>query len=152
MVIPDREDEDGSTGERLAHSGYTTVGGEVVGVAKGSLLSRAEGVGDRVTGDTGDSGLGVGDDNAVLDVLTADLGKSTTGSTVGGDELSHDGELLAGVDGLAGSVEAGVAHAVRVEVAAIGVAHTTVPARISTVVTGAEGLARNTARMGGVGS
>jgi hypothetical protein len=61
-----------------------------------------------------------------LDVETTDLREITRGGVVGGDELCHHGELLGRVDNLARSVERCVAHAVRVEVAAIFVADTRV--------------------------
>lgn len=60
--------------------------------------------------------------DAVLDVETLDLGEGASVCAVVGDELGDDGEDLGGIDSLAGTVEAGVAQAVRVEIASVGVA------------------------------
>jgi hypothetical protein len=61
------------------------------------------------------------DDYAVLDVDTVDLREGAGGGIVASDELSDDGQLLGGVDGLVWSVEGGVAHTVSVEIATIGI-------------------------------
>ena len=63
---------------------------------------------------------------------------------VGGDELRHDGEGLGRVDGHARAVERVVAHAVRVEVAAVLVAAPVVAVRAHTArrVGSADRLAR----------
>lgn len=78
-------------------------------------VCRGDGI---VAGDAGGGGLGVGDEDAVLDVEALDLGQLAAGL----DELGDDGEDVVGVDGQAGAVEGGVALAVAVEVASIGVA------------------------------
>lgn len=83
----------------------------------------AVGFGDGVVAcDAGGGGFGVGDEDAVLDVEALDLGERAAGL----DELGDDGEDVVGVDGEAGAVEGGVALAVAVEVASIGVAFTVV--------------------------
>jgi len=61
-----------------------------------------------------------------LNVDAADLLEGTSGSSGVGDELCDDGELLGSVDLHARAVEALVTHAVRIEIAAVGVADGTV--------------------------
>jgi hypothetical protein len=127
VVVPDGEDENHTLGHGLVHGGEATLGSEIVGVAERGLLSSAEGCGDGVVGShTGNVGLGVGDDDTVLDVEAADLVERTAGGTVAGEELGDDGELGVGVDLQAWAVVGGVTHTVRVEVATVLVAHTTV--------------------------
>lgn len=123
MVVPDGHDKDHGLGEGLAHLLQATLDVEVTDIAESSLLSIAERLGDRVARDTSNVGLGVLNDLAVLDVETLDLAEIASGVL---DELGDDGELGAGVDGLALTVEGGVAHAVRVEVATIGIAGTAI--------------------------
>ena len=74
--------------------------------------------------------------------------------TVRGKELSHDRECLGGVDRQAGAEEGFVAHAPRVEVASVLVAHTGVPVVVVTAlfVTRADGQAGARAWVRGVGS
>lgn len=123
-VVPDGQDEHHVL-KGLAHLGESTLGLEVVGVVEGRLLLRAEAVGDAVGRvDAGDVGHGVGDGLAVLDVEAVDLAQRTRGGAVVGNELGHHGEGLGGVEGHAGTVELGIAHAVRVEVASRLVAKT----------------------------
>ena len=119
VVVPERHDEDHTLGEGGAHLHETSLGAEVVGVAEGGLLGVAVGGGDGVAADSGDIALGVGDHLAVLDVESLDLGEVAAAV---GEELGDDGELGGGVDGHARAVEGGVALAVAVEVASIGVA------------------------------
>lgn len=88
VVVPQAHDEDHASLERSGHGGESTLGLEHVVVTEGSLLGRAEGVGDRVdSGDTGNVGVGVLVDLAVLDVDAANFGECAGGGTVGGDEL-----------------------------------------------------------------
>lgn len=78
--------------------------------------------GDGIAGDAWDSGLRVGNDDAVLDVVSADLTQCAAGGTCVGEELCHDGEYFVRIDGCARSVEGCVTHAVGVEVASVGIA------------------------------
>lgn len=117
-VIPDRQDKHHAL-KSLAHLGKTALGLEVVGVVEGSLLLRAEAIRNAIgCVDARDVGHGVGDRLAVLDIEAGDLAQRARGGAVVGDELGHHGEWLGGVERHAGSVELGVPHAVRVEVAA----------------------------------
>lgn len=119
VVVPQRHDEDHTRGQRLAHGRQPTFALEVSLITKGGLLRVAVSRGDGVVAcHAGDGGLGVGDEDAVLDVEALDFGQCTAGL----DELGNDGEDVLGVDGQAGPVEGGVALAVAVEVASIGVA------------------------------
>lgn len=148
VVIPQRHDEDHTLGESLTHLGESTLVLEGGLVTKGSLLSVTVGIGDGVV--ASDASLGrvrVGDQLAVLDVVTADLGQHAAGL----DELGHDGEDLGGVDGQALAVEGGVALAVAVEVASIGVALSSVAVgavSTSALITVAHDLADGLARVG----
>ena len=154
MVIPDAHDENHTILKSGAHVGEATVLGEVVGVAEYRLLGSAEIGGDRVAAGASDGGDRVGDDDAILDVEALDVGESTGGGSVIGDELGDDGELGLGVDGLAWAVEVEAALAVRVEVTSIRVASSsiTVVAVSSTAsIASAHGLAGSVARVGSVG-
>jgi hypothetical protein len=153
MVIPDGHDQDHTLGQSLIHRGEASLVGEVVVVTESGLLGSAEVNGDRVVGShAGNVGLGVGDNLAILDVETADLTKSTAGSTVGSDELSDDGDLLGGVDGQAGTEEGGITHAVGVEIASILVADTTIALiAITALGAGATVLTLDTAAVGCIG-
>jgi len=82
MVVPDAHDENHSLGKSCAHGGKATLNSEFVGVAKGSLLSGTETIGDGVSGDSRDGGLRVGDNNASLNVESSNLRESTGGSSV----------------------------------------------------------------------
>jgi hypothetical protein len=73
MIIPDAHDEHHAGRERPVHVRHTTVGGEGIGITECSLLGGAEGIGYYVTSNAGNGGLGVGDDNTVLDIETADF-------------------------------------------------------------------------------
>ncbi len=150
MVVPDGHDEDHAFFEGVAHRGETAHLLEGVGVAEGGLLRVAKVVGDGVEGvHARDLRLRVGDDLAVLDVEAADLREIARGRVVGGDELGDDGELGRGVDGFAGAQEGLVAHAPRVEVAAVLVADTVVTVvTVAAVGAFAAGLARDGADVG----
>lgn len=153
VVVPDAHDEGHTAIERSSHTGETALALEAVGVAEDGLLLGAEVGADGVgLGDAGNVGLGVLDNNAVLDVQAADLGERTGGGVVGGDELGDDGDLGVGVDGLAGSVERLVTETVRVEIASVLVADTVVPVgTITTFDAVAASLANSAARMRSIG-
>lgn len=125
VVIPDGHDENHTLGESLAHLRKTALLSKNVLIAESLLLGGTVVCGDGVALDAGDVRLGVGKDLAVLDVEALDIGKGAAGL----DELRDDGDLLGGVDGELGAlaVEGGVALAVAVEVASIGVALAGVP-------------------------
>lgn len=122
MVIPQAHDQNHSLVQALAHGSQTTFLSEDVLIAEGFLLGCAEVRGDRVSGDTTDIRGRVGDNLSVLHVDALDLAEGAGVSAVAGDELSDHGHLGLGVDGLAGAVEALVAHAEGVEVTSIGIA------------------------------
>jgi len=121
VVVPERHDKDHAVLESVTHSLQAASASEVVVVAEDALLVLAEGVGDRVAADTSDVGRGLLEDLATLDVQTADLDEVAILSVVGGDELSHNGNRLLGVDRLARAIERLVAHAEGVEVATVSV-------------------------------
>ena len=163
VVVPERHDEDHTSLHGSAHLSKTSLGLEVVGVAEDGLLSSAPAVADVVLRrDACDLGVGVGKGLAVLYVEALDLGEGTGVGAVAGDELerishqisreekletylSDNGELGLGVDGLAGAVEAGVAHAVGVEVASVLVAH----ARVSIAARAALGASAHSLAVDG---
>lgn len=122
VVVPQAHHQNHALCQSITHTGETTVLGEDVLVTKGSLLGSAEVRGDRVAGNTTNIRGRVGNHIAILHVDTLNLLEGTGSSAVTGDELSDNSHLGAAVDGLAGSEEGLVAHAVRVEVATIGVA------------------------------
>lgn len=124
IVIPDGHDKDGRS-NGSTHGGISTESLELVLVTEGGLLSITESIGDGVTWGTGVLGGGVLNNNAVLDVLAADLNEGTRGGSVVSDELSDDGHLGVGVELLVGawSVESGVTHSVGVEVTSVLVAN-----------------------------
>jgi hypothetical protein len=147
VVVPERHDEDHALLQCLAHGLHATGASEVVVVAEDALLVLAELVGNGVTGDTSDIGLGLLEDLAALDVYTADLSKVAGVGAVGGDELGHNGDRLLGVDRLTRTVERLVAHAEGVEVTAVSVAVAVVSvaiARAAGFVGGAGAVAGNT--------
>jgi len=153
VVVPDGEDEGHSGGETSAHASEAALVLEGSGVAEGRLLVSAVLRGDGVVGGhSGNVDLGVLNDLAVLDVDAADLLEGSRGGTGVGEELSDDGELLGGVDGLSGAVEGRITHAVRVEVAAIGVADGGVAVGGTAGSTLAARLRTSRARVGSVGS
>ena len=97
-------------------------GVELVAVAKRLLLVVAEGLTHRIARGARDLGLRVGEGLAVLNIETIDRGESSRVTVTLRQELRDHRHLLRRVNGLARPVEAGVAHAVRVEVAAVRVA------------------------------
>jgi hypothetical protein len=104
------------------HTRETTVVGEGVVITESVLLGSAELGGNGVSGDTANIRGRVGDHHSVLNVQTLDLAKSAGVSAVLGDEPSDNSHLGVGVDDLVRAEEAPVAHAVGVEVTAVGVA------------------------------
>jgi hypothetical protein len=96
-------------------------------------LRCAEAVRDRVhLGNVGLVCHGVLDDDVVLNIETTNLRERTAVGAVIGNELGHDREFLVGIDSHARAEEGLVAHAPRVEVAAILVAVAVVALRTST--------------------
>jgi len=71
-VVPDGHNQDHTTEHSLTHLSKATLGVEYVGISESSLLGVTPSLGDGVTGDTGDGGLGVGDGYTVLDVEAVD--------------------------------------------------------------------------------
>ncbi len=122
MVIPDGHNKNHALLRGGAHSSQASLGLEQILVAKGSLLWCTEAVADGIPRHSSDRRPGVGDDDAILDVESADLGPSSGSCIAIGNELGNDSELRAGIDGQALSVEVGRTHAVRVEIASISVA------------------------------
>lgn len=124
----------------------------MVVVAEGLLRLIAEGVCDFVgLGHTCNLGHAVVDDDAVLDVLAADLGQPARVGAVSRDELRHDGDLLRAVDLLAGAIEGLVAHAEAVEVASVLVTDALVAVvAVAAIDTRATCGRRDRAHVGGV--
>lgn len=120
-VVPETHDENHGASGGGTHLGEATLVVEGALIAEDLLLGVAVVLGDGVAGDAVDGGLGVGDDDVVLDVEAGDLGEA---AVVALDELGDDGQGLCGVEGElgAGTVEGLVALAVAVEVAAVRVA------------------------------
>ena len=153
VVIPDAHDQDHGL-QGVAHALKATVLSEVVIVAEGGLLGRAELGGDGVALDALNVGLGVGDNLVVLDPEALNLGELALVGAVGGDELGHDGHRGLGVDGVAGAVEGFVAHAEGVEVASVGVASAGVAGLgvgAAALVALAHSLLNSVARVGSIG-
>jgi hypothetical protein len=147
MIIPDGHDENHSFLQRCSHSGETSLGLELIGVTKGSLLGIAERVRDGVTRNSSDGGLRVGDDNAVLNIEASDFGQGAGRSAIIGDELGDDRELGAGVDSQSLSIECGITHAVRVEIASISITKGGISSVDSAVCSSATSLLADRARM-----
>jgi hypothetical protein len=139
VVVPQRHDKDHALLESVTHGLHATGASEVVVVTEDGLLVLAEGVGDRVTANTSDIGRGLLPDLAALNVQTTDLDKVAAFGVVGGDELSHNGDRLLGVDRLARAVERLVAHAEGVEIATVSVAVTVVSVAIAVAAGGVSG-------------
>jgi len=153
VVIPNREHEDHATTHGTTNTGHTALLLEAVGVTEGGLLGIAEIGGDGVIGGHArDSGLGVLDDLAVLNVETTDFAECAGGGVVAGKELSDDRELAAGVDGHAFAVEVLDTHTEGVEIATVGVTDTLVAAVNGTVSALAASLTSDLARVGSEGS
>jgi hypothetical protein len=156
IVVPDGENESHTAGEGLVHWAHTTLAEPVVVVALGGLdicaVVGLDGIVSR--GDTWDVDVGVGDDDTVLDIETADFRESTAGGSSGGQELGDNGEWLGGIDtGESWAVEVLDTIAVRVEVASALVANTSRAVSITAVVAASTAAVRtiDCARMGGIG-
>jgi len=136
------------------HTGHATEPLEGVVVLEGGLLGLTERVGEGVDSrDSGDAIRGVLDDLAVLDIEMADLLESAGVGAVSSDELSDNGHLLVGVEGLSGTIEGRVTHTVGVEVTPVLVTDTGVSLiTVTALGTRATGLALNGARVRSVGS
>jgi hypothetical protein len=154
VIVPDRQDQNHTLGHSLVHGGISTLGQPVVAVTKGSLLSSTEFGGDGIESvHAGDVGLGVLDDLAVLDVETANLFEGAVSGSVAGDELGDDGEFGLGVHGQTFTIEGSVTHAVRVEVASVFVADSTVAVvSITAVISRTPVWASNSTTVWGIGS
>lgn len=123
VVIPDREDESHTSIEVLTEGSKTALLGEFVGVTGDLLLFLTELVGDLVgLCDSGDVGVGLLDDLAVLDVDTADGCEGTGGGIVVRQKLCHNCDLRLRVHSLARSEKVGCTESVGVEIASILVA------------------------------
>ena len=122
VVDPDREREHHPVAHHVVYFCHAAVGLERVVAAEERRLGGAICVAERAACQAGECGFRVLVHEAVLDPEAADLDEVAGGLAVRGDELGDDGELPAGVDGLAGSVETLVAQPVRVGVAAALVA------------------------------
>lgn len=130
VVIPQRHDEDHTSGERLAHGSQAAFALEVGLIAESGLLRIAVCGGDGIiASDTGHGGLGVGNHHAILDVEALDLAQHAARL----DELGDDGEDGIRVDCQAWTVEAGVTLAVAVEVTSIRVTLSVVAVSFTTV-------------------
>jgi hypothetical protein len=127
---------------------------EGVGVTEGGLLLGTELLGDRIGfTDASDSSLRVRNDLATLDIETANFSESSVGGVALGEELGNNSERLAGIHSRTLAKEILDTHAVRVEVATILVAHTSIPVSIVIAALGttATSLTRDGARVGSVG-
>lgn len=101
-----------------SHLSKTSLLVKDVGVVELGLLSLAHGWGNAVvTLKRRPSGVGLLNLDAVLDVVLLNLAHAAARA----NKLSDNGELLAGVDGLASAVKVLVAHAEGVPVTSIGV-------------------------------
>ena len=147
MIIPDRHNKNHSLGQCGAHGRQTSLNCEFVGVSESSLLGSAEGGSNIVSCYSSDIRLGVGVNNAVLDVKSFDRAQSAGGSSVRGDELSDDGEQLGGINSHSLAKEGRVAHAVGVEVTPISITDRRISGSDSAISPGTSSLLSNRARM-----
>ena len=149
MIIPEGKDEDHTLSKGSSHVGHTSLLLEGVSVTEGIFLGSAESSVDTVAGNARDGRLRVGDDLSILDVEALDIHAGAAA-----DELGDDGELGAGVDGLALAVEGRVSHTVGVEIAPVGIARSGVASGgvgSSAGITIAHGLATHSTRVGSIG-
>jgi len=117
MIIPDGHDERHTRAHSRRHGCHPTLGLEAIVIAKSSLLSVAVCGGDGiVVRGACDGGVGVGDDDSVLDVEALDFREGAA------NELRHDCEDLGGVHCQTLAVECRVALPVAVEITAVGIA------------------------------
>lgn len=113
VIVPDAEDQDHSPTEGLAHGGQTAEGG------RRTIRRLAPRLGDRIKAR---GRFRIGDDLAVLDVLSSDLSQGTGLCAIVRDELSSDGEWLRSVDGTTRRPVVGQTLRVRIETTAALVA------------------------------
>ncbi len=92
-------------------------------------------------------GLGVGDDDVVLNVESSDFLESTGARAVTGDELSNNSEGLGGINGQARAVEGVITHAVGVEITSISITKRRVSCIDTAVSAAAPGLLVDGARV-----
>jgi hypothetical protein len=117
VVVPERHDEHHALCKSLGHVSRSALLLVCVPVLEDVLLLVAELGGDRIARNTSDSGVGLSNGLAALDVEAFDFH-----GIASADELCDHGELLRCVNCLALAVEVLDTHAVAVEVAAVGVA------------------------------
>jgi hypothetical protein len=132
VVGPDGEDEDHGDAQGSVERGVATDVAVAVDILEQGRVGSAElgGDGGAELGQARELGSGGVDDLAILD-------EDLAGDVV--LEAGDDGELLVGVDGLAGAVELVVAEAVGVVVATVGIAEAGVAVlRVSTAASGVQ--------------
>ena len=81
-----------------------------VGVVEDFLLGNAVCFGDGVPGDAGNRGLGIRNDNSVLNIESLDFGEWIA------DELSDDCEHFVRINGHTGTVKSLIPHTIGVKV------------------------------------
>jgi len=127
VVVPKAQYEYQAFVQGITHRLQPSQGLERILVTEEFLLVIAELVGDRcVRFNAGEVCSRVLNDLPVLHVDPPDFGQVAVGRTVGGDELSDNGDRLVGVDSLARAEEIGRPHAERVEVASVLIAHSSI--------------------------
>jgi hypothetical protein len=147
MIIPNRHNKNHSLAQTSTDRLQAAFNRKLIGISESGLLGRAERIGDIIASHTGDGGLRIRDQNAVLDVVTVNRGQGAGGRAVGGEELGHNFEGLGGVDSEAWTIEVKVTHAVGVEVAAVGVAEGFVAGTDAALCALASGLLGHGARV-----
>jgi len=147
MIVPDGHDKNHSFLQGCSHVSETSLSLELVAVTKSSLLGITEGVGDGVAGHASDGGGRVGNDNAILNIESFDLGQGAGRCTVTGDELGDDRELGSGINSHSLSIEAGSTHTVGVVIASVSITKSRVSGVDSTIGSSATSLLSNRARM-----
>lgn len=126
VIVPKGEGENHTLLESLGHRGESTMSVVDIWVSENGLLVLAEFVGERVTWEVEDGGLGVGDDPSILDVESLDLAQSSGVGASVGEELSDDSEDRVCVDSHTWAVERPVALAIRVEIASVRIGNASV--------------------------
>jgi len=139
----------------LSHDLKTSLGVEVVGITEDGLLFLAESLSDIIDRvNSCNINVGVGDDNAILNVEALDCNEVTRSGTGVSNKLSDDGEQLGGIDSHSWTVESGITHTVGVEIATICVANTSVSVAVSVTarsISSARSQSCDGARMRSVG-
>jgi hypothetical protein len=126
VIIPEGENENHTGLVSCGHGSKASVLVIAVSVVEHSLLFLAVSRGDRVSGDTWDGGLRVGDDNTVLDIEALNLVQVTAGSSTVGQELSDDSEDLVSINNHARTIECLITHSVRVEITSIRISRSSI--------------------------